>query len=43
MVGDGEDHVAEVGGPHAGVAAVLVDLVGGGLDEDEGVVSGSLG
>jgi hypothetical protein len=27
LVGDGEDHVAEVGGPHAGVAAVLVDLI----------------
>ena len=31
--GDGLDEVAEVGRRHAGIAAVLVDLVAGGLDQ----------
>ena len=43
MVGDVEDEVAEFGGPQAGVAAELVDLVGGGFDEDVAVVGGGLG
>lgn len=34
LCGNVEDEPAEVGGLHAGVAAVLVDLVGGGFDED---------
>ena len=33
LVGDAVHQVAEVRGPHAGVAAGLVDLVGGRLDE----------
>ncbi len=38
-ISDAEDEIAEVGGAHPGVSAKLVDLVGGRLDEDVGVVA----
>ena len=34
VLGHFQDHLVEVGGLHAGVAAKLVDLVGGGFDQD---------
>ena len=37
-VGDGQHEAAEVGGLHAGVAAELVDLVGGGLHQQRRAV-----
>ena len=36
--GDAPDEIAEIGRLHAGVAAFLVDLVAGGLDQGRGVV-----
>lgn len=42
LVGDVVHQVAEVGGPHTGIAAELVDLVRRRLDEHETVVRGGL-
>ncbi len=42
VAGDLFDEVTEAGGLHAGVAAVLIDLIAGGFDEAEAVVGDGL-